>query len=334
MSDPAGDRYPQLLRTPAARWWRSLLGLLLAGFTLLCAGVAVVLGVMLAALALGVGKDPFSPDALSPDSPLGLLANNLVIVMILPAVGLAVLVAHRERVGWLSSVAGRVRWAAFLRFCGVALVVVLVFFPLGFLVPPAGLGDIHPPGAPTLAGLLAVILLTTPLQAAAEEYGFRGYLTQVVGSWFARPVLGATVAACVTAVLFAMAHGGQEPALFTDRLMFGLVASWLVWRTGGLEAAVALHAANNLVSLGWSAVTGSVKDALTASTLGWPYVALDVAMMVVFAAVADRLSRRWGMAVRRVPAASYPPSGPGVLSGPPAVGYPVWRPDGATHEGT
>ena len=66
----------------------------------------------------------------------------------------------------------------------------------------------------------------------------------------------------MSATLFALAHGGQEPALFADRFAFGVVASWLVWRTGGLEASIALHAANNLVSLGYTASTGSVQEAL------------------------------------------------------------------------
>ena len=63
-----------------------------------------------------------------------------------------------------------------------------------FAIPPVGFGDIDRPSAGTLVGLLVVILLTTPLQSAAEEVGFRGYLSQAVASWFARPVTGALVA--------------------------------------------------------------------------------------------------------------------------------------------
>lgn len=326
MSWPGGERYPQLLRTPTRRWWKPLLGLLLATVVLVVGGVGVVLAAVLVAALTGA-QDPFAEEALSADTPLGLLTVNLTILMIVPAALLAVLVVHRESPGWLASVAGRVRWQPLLRFLAVAFVVVVVFFAATFLLPPVGIGDVEVPGATTLVGLLAVVVLTTPLQAAAEEIGFRGYLTQAVGSWVARPVPGAVVAAGVTATLFAMAHGAQDPLLFGDRLAFGLVASWLVWRTGGLEAAVALHAANNLVGLSWSAVTGSLQESLDVSSLSWPEAALDVSMMVVFAVIADRLARRWGMAVRRVQHPAYGPPGPGVLSGPPAVGYPVWRPE-------
>ena len=106
------------------------------------------------------------------------------------------------------------------------------------------------PAAGTLAGLLVVILLTTPLQAAGEEVGFRGYLTQAVASWSVRPVSGIVVGHRGERRL--LRAGPRRPgrrALFGDRLAFGLTASWLVWRTGGLEASMALHAANNLVSL-------------------------------------------------------------------------------------
>jgi membrane protease YdiL (CAAX protease family) len=174
--------------------------------------------------------------------------------------------------------------------------------------------------------LFVVILLTTPLQSAAEEVGFRGYLSQAVASWFARPMVGTLVAGAVSATLFAVAHGGQEPALFADRFAFGAVASWLVWRTGGLEASIALHAANNLVSLGYTASTGSLEEALESATLGWPSALLDIAMMVVFAAVVARLADRWGLAVRRAAPVAVSVADEQVpLSGPDGFGYPGSR---------
>jgi uncharacterized protein len=130
----------------------------------------------------------------------------------------------------------------------------------------------------------------------------------------------------VSATLFALAHGGQEPALFTDRFAFGAAASWLVWRTGGLEASIALHAANNLVSLGYTASTGSVQEALENSTLGWPYALLDIALMLVFAAAVARLADRWGLVVRRPRRASLPGgAAPAALAGPDGFGYPGSR---------
>jgi membrane protease YdiL (CAAX protease family) len=229
---------------------------------------------------------------------------------------LAVLVVHRERVGWLFSVTGRIRWGLLGWLFAGALVVVVVFFALGFLLPSSEpQQDVSVPATGTLLSLLAVILLSTPLQAAAEEVWFRGYLTQAVASWVARPSAGIALGAAVSAISFALAHGTQDIWLFGDRLAFGLVASWLAWRTGGLEAPIALHIANNLVSLTFTAATGSLADSLTASTLEWQFAVLDVAMMVTFAVLVERLAvRRWHPATRRV------------LSATGAVGYPEQRP--------
>jgi hypothetical protein len=283
--------------------------------TLASGAVVVVLAAAVLAALTGAVDDPFSEEGLSADTPIGLLANNLVIVTMVPASALAVLAVHRERVGWLASVTGRVRWGLLGRLLGVALPVVLVFFGASFLLPTSAGVDVDAPSAGTFLALLAVIALTTPLQAAAEEVGFRGYLSQALASWFARPAAGAAVAGAVSALLFALAHGTQDGWLFGDRLAFGVVASWLAWRTGGLEAPVALHVANNVVSLVYTAATGSLEATLTASTLEWQFAALDVAMMVTFALLVGRLVRRWDVAVRRAPL-------PGVLSGPAEVGYP------------
>lgn len=310
------DRYPQLLRTPTARWWRPLVGLLLAGLVLGVGSVAVILATLVAA-AMGGAEDPFSDATLKAGRPLGLLANNLVLGLLIPASVLAVLAVHRVSPGWLASVAGRPRWGLLLRWLGTAAVVVVAAFAASFLLPTEA-GDGGGAGAArggALAGLLAVILLTTPLQAAAEEVGFRGYLSQAVAAWVPRPVAGAVLAAAVSATLFALAHGSQDVWLFGDRLAFGLVASWLAWRTGGLEAPIALHVANNLVSLVYTALTGSLEEALTASTLSWPFAVLDVAMMAAFALSAHLLATRWHVVARR----SAPPA---ALSGPGEVGYP------------
>jgi uncharacterized protein len=228
-----------------------------------------------------------------------------------------VLLVHRLRPGLLGSVTGRLRLELVRRLLPVAALLVIVFFAASFLVPPIGVGEIDPPPVGRLIGLFVVILLTTPLQSAAEEVGFRGYLSQAVASWSSRPAVGAIAAGAVSATLFALAHGAQDPALFADRFAFGVVASWLVWRTGGLEASIALHVANNVVGLLFTAATGSIEESLTTSSLTWSLAALDVVMMLVYAAVVQRLAVRWDLVVRR-------PVVPLAVSGR-RVGYPGWR---------
>ena len=76
---------------------------------------------------------------------------------------------------------------------------------------------------------------------------FRGYLSQAIAAWVRRPAVGAVAAALLTAALFSVAHGPPDVATFLDRFAVGLAASAVVWLTGGLEAAIVLHAVNNVV---------------------------------------------------------------------------------------
>ena len=87
---------------------------------------------------------------------------------------------HRLKPRWLSSVAPRLRWR-FLLACLPLSVVALVASVGVSLFLPVAAGD-EPVGAvndftTTTRDFLLVIALLTPLQAAGEEYVFRGYLT-------------------------------------------------------------------------------------------------------------------------------------------------------------
>lgn len=105
----------------------------------------------------------------------------------------------------------------------------------------------------------------------------------------------------LTTVLFAMAHGVRpwdSPALFLDRFAFGLVAAYLVVRTAGLEASIAAHAANNVATLVFAALTNSVGSSLQAAEAPWPLVAVDIAKFTLFAAIAVTIAKRGGFSNR------------------------------------
>jgi membrane protease YdiL (CAAX protease family) len=109
-----------------------------------------------------------------------------------------------------------------------------------------------------LVFLLLVTLVLTPLQAAGEEYLFRGYLTQAFGT-----IVPTAFAVLVPALLFGLAHGlGQGLPIFIDRFAFGLVAGVLVVLTGGIEAGLAMHLVNNWIAFGLAIVLGNLGDAL------------------------------------------------------------------------
>ena len=87
-----------------------------------------------------------------------------------------------------------------------------------------------------------MILLLVPLQCAAEEYAFRGLPQQLLGTWFRSPVWGIVL----PVPLFMLGHG-YDWAGQIDLATFALCAGFLVWKSGGLELAIVVHVANNLI---------------------------------------------------------------------------------------
>jgi membrane protease YdiL (CAAX protease family) len=247
------------------------------------------LSLVIQLISFGIRKDPEGTI-----SWFGLLTTNLTLIVLIP---LAMVVATRlnhQTPGLLSSVVGRIRWRPMLWF-GLAAVVVELLMLGVIKVGGVQLLDGGDGAAADAAGVIAVVLLTSSLQAAGEEYFFRGYLLQAVGSF----VRSSVVAVVVTTVLFTIAHGvwpWESPALFLDRFAFGLVAGFLAVRTGGLEASIAAHAANNVVTFIYAALTNSVSASLNASDAGWGLVAVDVSKFVLFGAVAVLLARKQNLA--------------------------------------
>ena len=311
----APREYPQALRGPKHRWWRPLLGLvaviactvLLAGAMLLYALAFVVAGALGAQL-----PDPSSLTDAWFVSPVGLVVTNLGLALGIP-IALVATWAQACRGGLVSSVLGRVRWRLLLGALGVALLLLvpltfagdLLLTQLGLPADGGGAGS----GADGGAGaeesgwwpltpasgwlvLAVVILLTTPLQAAGEEYFFRGWLTQWTGSMLRRRWLAIALPAVLTAFLFALAHGAQSPWLFADRLVFGLVASLLVWRTGGLECAVALHVANNLLAFGLAIAYDGLEDSLLITEIAPAEGAVSIAGTIITTSVLLWWARR------------------------------------------
>lgn len=96
--------------------------------------------------------------------------------------------------------------------------------------------------------LLTIALLLAPLQAAGEEYGFRGLVFRVAGSWSAGPRTGLVLGIVVSSVLFALIHFSTSGWLNLWYLLFGVCTALITWRTEGIEIAVVLHALYNTLS--------------------------------------------------------------------------------------
>ena len=310
----------QAMRSRSWRWWRPLLGLLLFTAVYLVATVVVIL----AGFAVGAFPDPTAIDPTDLTDPTLLLLTNLSLIVAIPCVWLAWVAAHGMRPGWSSSVVARLRWRLLLPFTLLSLPTLalglLLSVLLGFL---AGDWEVTGPVA-GFGWLLLVVLLTTPLQSAAEEYVFRGYLSQAIAGWVGRSQAGAVVAGVLTAALFSAAHLPPDVWTFLDRFAFGLAASAVVWLTGGLEAAIVLHAANNVVVflLAGSLGEGVATESVPAGT-GVLVVLVDLLAMAAYVALVARSRRRLRPEVLSAAFDLRPPSPRGVSWPPPVIGYGV-----------
>jgi len=236
----------------------------------------------------------YQREALAFEHPSGLVAAHLGLAMLVPiSLGLVALVHHRAP-RWAMSVQPGMRW----RYLVLCLPIAAVVLNAVMLVGRGGVGELDP--QPRVWLWLLLVACTAPLQAAAEEFFFRGYLLQAVGAACdgagASRALTRWSAVVVSALVFALFHGVQNPALFVDRFGFGLLAGALVLWTGGLEAGIACHVANNLFAFGWAAFTGGIARARALQSIGWANAASDLVGFALFALLAWWLARRMRLA--------------------------------------
>ena len=319
--------YSQLLRGPTFRWWRppasvavavaaALVSVLVLGFGYLVLQYAEgldPLGVETGTGGAGGAGGAGSSSAVDDWSvtPFGFLWTNLLLAAFVPVAMVATWAGYGWRPRWVASVAPGIRRDWLLR-CTLVSLAVSGLAGVGLAVLGGGYTWTPERDWPWL---LLVVLTTTPLQAAGEEYVFRGWLTQLVGSVVPSARVGALAAGLLSSTLFAFAHGQQNLWLFGDRFAFGAVASWLVWRTGGLEAGIALHAANNVVALVLTIGAGELRDTLEVSESTAVSLVLDLVTLLVAVAAILLLNRRRPVTRLFTPPSLAPPS----LSSPPVL---------------
>ena len=284
---PDGATYPQILRGESYLSWRSVLGVIfgLSLFVLVTYVVSRALVMLFWATTSGDQMiEDYSARALAFEQPLGMLAVNLGLATLIPISWALMAMVHHMRPRWLSSVQPRIRWGYLFGCLAIAAVVLNGVF----LLSRAAGEPLNFDPQPGFWGFLAVIVLTSPIQAAAEEIFFRGYLLQALGSLVAKPWFGVVV----SSVVFALLHGtNQNLPLFVDRLGFALIAGLLVWRTGGLEAGIAAHVINNVFAYVIAGLTTSIAELKGIQGITWAHAGFNVGGFAVFALLAYGLSR-------------------------------------------
>ncbi len=256
--------YHRLARAQANyRWWRPLVTLLTAATAYLALMLIILTGLTAAVLInpeleASLGLVDEQTDLYNPYQFMALM---ITLILLIPAVMIGV-AGGRRPVGTLLSVAGRLRGGLLARSLAICLSVYLTV-QLAFLtVSWVGGEPLVPSWHPYSGWLIAGALLIVPLQAAAEEFAFRALPMQVLGAWLRNPWWGILL----PLPLFVVGHS-YNPAGMIGVAGFALAAGVLVWRTGGLEAAIALHAVNNSLGFLFSALGWGDLNATDVTTL-------------------------------------------------------------------
>jgi len=283
-------------------WWRPIAGVVALAFGVVVLAPFVVLAAISAGYAV-TGTDLDLDRLTDTDhvTPVGLAYVFLVLASAIPVSWAVSRSLHGVPVRWLTSVAGRLRWRWFAACLGLSVVALVATLLVSGLLPDQGGAEMS--GEPndwtdTTRDFALIVLLLTPLQAAGEEYAFRGYLTQAFGGLTSRP----WVAVVVPSLLFALAHGlGQSWPIFFDRFAFGLVAGTLVILTGGLEAGIAMHVLNNWVAFGLALAYGDMDSTLNPTGGTWWSIPVTLTQSLVYLGLALAVGRRMGLQTRTTP---------------------------------
>lgn len=289
---PDGVDYTHVLRTPHASPAVSLIGVGLGLVSFM-----VVAPLVMQALALGYWVAVGRPgefvatyrSLVAYEVPFGLTVGHLGLATLIPITFGLFLLLHRVRPAFASSVRPGLRWRYFWPTLMLGFATLLGLVALQNATAPGG-GLWEPRPQPGFWWFVLAALVTSPLQAAAEEYFFRGYLMASLGSLVRTPWFGIIVSAAI----FAAFHGtAQNVPLLVDRFAFGVLAGYLVWRTGGLEAGIAAHVANNVSAFVLAGLTSSMAEVKATTVIDWPAVGWDLGRFALFTVLALLLARRF-----------------------------------------
>ena len=212
--------------------WRYVLGFLLGPVFGLVLGALLLIPVTLNHLL----PDDIETQLTQVKNPLIFFPTTAAIFgLFLVGYGLAVRVVHRKspldllgQWGWKRYALGAGIWLAYLALCTA---IDFAVAPKGFRISPT----------PPSLDLALIVIGSLAVQTFAEEYVFRGYLTQGLLLGLKNPYAASLVCGLAFGALH-IPNGGPQAA---SAVVFGIGLSLIAIRTGSLAFGSGLHLVNN-----------------------------------------------------------------------------------------
>ena len=210
-------------------------------------GLSLILG---PALAMGIGAAgllilnllhlipaDLADQVTRPDHPVVFFtANGLIFAALLVGYQLAIRLLHRRR---FRDLIGDWRWTRFGAGLGLWLAVLVAVTLIDYALTPNGF---HLSNQRPDLPIMALAIAALAVQTFAEEFIFRGYLTQGLLLATRQPI----AASVISGLVFGALHIPNGLPQAANAVMFGVVLSLIAIRTGGIAFTFGLHLINNL----------------------------------------------------------------------------------------
>ena len=271
-------------------------------------GVAIVLVFIIAGqlpLTMAIFLEGgFEIAGMEQDEMLQLLDSNLNLFLILlsfafglAGVFLAAKVLHNQPIIALTTTRKKIDWGRFFFAFGLVAIFSLLVTVGDYFANPDDYFFNFKPGPFFIMLLIAIVMI--PLQTSFEEYFFRGYLMQGIGSL----VRNRWVPLIITSVIFGGLHFFKPEVTKLGNIIMiyyigtGFMLGIMTLMDEGLELALGFHAGNNLitavlVTADWTAFqTNSLLKDISEPSMGWDVL---IPVLIIYPAFLFIMSKKYG----------------------------------------
>lgn len=238
-------------------WWMYVLGIVAAMFGYFVAQLFMVFPLMAAAANNGLTMIDIQeqPEILFDPEKIGMNKNILLTLLfsmfVFTFVGLLIVVkrVHKKTLTSIITAYDKIRFGRFFFAFAVWAVFLVISVLLAYFLNK---DDVKIQFDPVNFGFLVIVcVILMPIQTATEELIFRGYLVQGLSQVFKNGIFPLVI----TSLLFGMVHMTNPEAkaygwvtMLPYYSIFGFFLGAIALLDEGLELAMGIHCANNLIS--------------------------------------------------------------------------------------